>query len=93
MGVINKLKRWYRTTLIKIMTLRKRYTEEELYKLSYYTPILVIIRRRGFYWVHEKTISDMGQQFHAILNAHNIIIKGQNIQLNLFKLVINAKQN
>lgn len=77
------------------MTQRKRnLTPSEMYQLSYYTPWVVIIRRKGFFWVHEKTVIEMGELFHDIINAHNIIIKGYNNQLNIYKLIINnANQN
>lgn len=64
---------------------------ENTFELSYWVPWLVIIRKNGFYWIHEKTIQEIGENyFRHLMAAHNMVIVKANKHLSLFKIKING---
>ena len=62
--------------------------------ISYHLPFLNIIRKRGYYWIHENTVKEYDPFntgiFSMMLESHNMRIKTHNKQLQIFKIINNA---
>jgi hypothetical protein len=63
-------------------------------EISYHLPFLQIVRRKGFYWIHENTVKEYDPFnegiFNLLLESHNLIITEVNNQLKIFKITKNA---
>jgi hypothetical protein len=63
-------------------------------EISYHLPFLPIVRRKGFYWIHENTVKEYDPFnegiFNLLLESHNLIITEVNNQLKIFKITKNA---
>jgi len=63
-------------------------------EISYHLPFLPVIRRQGFYWIHETTVKqydpfDSGL-FQMLLESHNLLIKEKNNHLKIYKITKNG---
>ena len=62
--------------------------------LMYHLPFLHIIRKKGYYWIHENTVKEYDPFntgiFITMLESHNMRIKKHNKQLQIFKIVNNV---
>jgi len=63
-------------------------------EISYHLPFLPVIRRKGFYWIHENTIKEFDPfnkgLFEMVLESHNLSITDSNNQLKIHKITKNG---
>lgn len=62
--------------------------------VSYHLPFLPVIRRKGFYWIHENTVKEYDPFnrgiFEMVLESHNLSITDSNNQLKIHKITKNG---
>tara|TARA_R110000868_G_scaffold120419_4_gene319521 strand:- start:404 stop:616 length:213 start_codon:yes stop_codon:yes gene_type:complete len=60
----------------------------QTYVIENNVPFKMLIKRNGYYFIHSKTITEMGgiQRFKLLMNAYNLKLSSEDKLLNIFKI-------